>query len=444
LTRGTGGGRNSNNGGGNGSPGLSGALLLGIIGIGLVIWLLTGLYVVQPGEKGVLLRFGAYTHTSGPGWHWRLPYPIDSVFKVDTQKVRSASNRAVMLTKHENYVDVEVAVQYRVSNAMHYLFRVRGPDATVLQVLRSSVREVVGNSSMNQVIQEGVAVKRLKNETGKKVNLKKHKKKKQHKKSPLSGMNKKVVHQIKKHVHQQPQITNRSRATLHSNIRKLMQYRLNKYETGIDIVAVNVKYAQPPEQVQHAFEEAIKAREQKVSKKNKARAYARSLVARAKGEKAQRVAKAKAYKQRKVQRAKGDAARFAKLDKQYQKAPAVTHERLYLQTMGTVLGNSHMILNSGGQSSMNYLPLKQILSSETAGEKNRQAAKEANKDEFGSNGGSSNGNSKSQSKSQSKSHSQTHSQSNSQSQSGSNSSSGSSESASQLMNNNLRNRNRNR
>ncbi|NNC23018.1 protease modulator HflK [Salinisphaera sp. USBA-960] len=372
LTGGANGDRGS--GGNGGSSGVSGALLGAIIAVIIVVWLLTGLYVVQPGEKGVVLRFGEYTHTSAPGWHWRVPYPVDSVYKVDTQKVRSASKRAVMLTTHENYVDVKVAVQYRVSNAMHYLFRLREPDMTVLHVLRAAVRSVVGNSSMNEVIQEGVDVQSLKQEADKKVDLKKEKQSSEPQESPMANLDDELVSKIKAQLKQQPKITNRSRATLHTNIKKLMQYRLDQYEAGIEIMSVNVKYAQPPEPVQNAFEEAIKAREQKVNKKNTARAYARALVARAQGEKAQTVAKAKAYKQRTVARSEGQAARFAKLESQYENAPNVTRDRLYLQTMSKVLGNSHVILNSGGQGSMNYLPLEQVLSEKTEAAKRQQSS----------------------------------------------------------------------
>lgn len=355
--------RGNGNGGGespSGGGGPSGAVIIALVVVAALIWLATGMYVVQPGEKGVLLRFGAYTHTAGSGWHWHLPYPIEEVDKVDTQQVRKASHRAVMLTKNENFVDIEVSVQYRISNAMNFLFQLQDPEATVNQVLRSAVRDVVGTSRMNQVIQEGVSVGDLNEKGIEHVNLKKNAKSSKSR-DALSGINHELVGKIKKKQKNAPQIGNRSRAQLPNNIHKIMQVKLSDYQAGIKIVAVNVQYAQPPEPVQHAFEEAIKAREEKEQKKNMARADARHILASVQGQKAKIVAKARGYKQREIERAKGDASRFTQLLAQYQKVPDVTRERLYLKTMGDVLSNSHVILNNTGSSSMMYMPLQKIL-----------------------------------------------------------------------------------
>lgn len=367
------GGGNGGSSGGSGG-GIGGGMFAALIPIILVIWLATGLYIVQPGEKGVVLRLGAYTYTAAPGWHWHPPYPIGQVLKVDTQQVRRASNRAVMLTKDENFVDVEVSVQYRVSDAMNYLFQLKDPDNTVQQVLRSAVRGIVGTSEMNQVIQEGVRVNQLENQALSNVDLKQNSKQ-ANKQSGLKDINKNLAGQIKKKLSEYPQITDRSRAKLPDNVRRIMQYTLNNYSAGIQLLAVNVQYAQPPEQVQAAFQEAIKAREEEQRAKNIARAYARDIVARAQGDKAQIITQSKAYKQRKIDRAEGQASRFSNLQAQYENAPSVTRERLYLETMGDVLSASHVILNDNASNSMTYLPLGKILEKSTgSGQSNGQSS----------------------------------------------------------------------
>ena len=357
-------GGSGNQGGGNGGSGGAGVpsgLIAVVIAILAGAWLVFGgLYVVQPGEKGVVLRLGEYVDTASPGWHWHLPYPIATVSKVDVQQVRRVSNRAVMLTKDENIVDVEISAQYRISNAMNYLFQLENPDQTVQQVLRSAVREIVGTSNMNQVIQEGVQVNQLEDRAINNVDLKEGSGQPK-KKDGLKDIDRDLVGQIKQKQNEYPQITDRSRAKLPTNVRKIMQFTLNKYDAGVQIVAVNVQYAQPPEPVQGAFQEAIKAREEEERLKNIARAYAREVVATAQGEKAQMIAEARAYKSRKVNRAEGQAARFSDLLTQYEQAPEVTRSRLYLETMGEVLSGSHLVLDSGDGNSMTYLPLDKII-----------------------------------------------------------------------------------
>lgn len=370
------GGKGGNGRGSNGGGGPSPTIFFALVPIALVIWLATGLYVVQPGEKGVILRFGNYIQTSGPGWHWRLPYPVDRVYKVDTQQVRRAGNRAVMLTKDENIVEVEVAVQYRISNAMNYLFQLREPDQTVEQVLRSAVREIVGTSRMNQVIQEGVQVDELEDRALDNVDLKEGSGQPADK-DALKDVDESLVSEIKRQQKDYPEITDRSRAKLPANIRKIMQTTLAGYNAGVSIIAVNVQYSQPPEQVQSAFEEAIKAREEEERKKNLARAYARDIVARAQGEKAQILLDARGYKEQKIARARGEASRFTELLTQYENAPEVTRERLYLETMGDVLSASNLVLaeQDGGKGPLMYLPLKDMLE---GAKRNKSAEKAAN------------------------------------------------------------------
>lgn len=355
------GGRRGGGGpGGGGAGGPDPKLFLFAIPIIAVIWLLTGFYVVQPGEQGVVLRFGAYHVTNGPGWHWRVPYPVDNVIKVDIQKVRSASNSAVMLTRDENIVDVRVAVQYRVDDAHNYLFNLRNPDETVEQVLKSAVREIVGTSRMNQVIQEGVRVTELEDEALQNVDLKQSKEDKQEQ-DPLSTIEDSLVEKIKAQQQDYPEIENRSRANLPENVRKIMQHALNDYKSGMVVTAVNVQYAQPPEPVQGAFEEAIKAREEEERKKNIARAYAREIVEQAQGEAAAIVLEAKGYRERKIARASGESERFSQLLAEYSQAPEITRKRLYLETMNEVLRQTGVVLFDQDKGSpLFYLPLQEL------------------------------------------------------------------------------------
>lgn len=348
-----------NGGGGStgGGPGPNPALLLWLIPIVVVIWLLTGFYVIQPGAQGVLLRFGNYTHTVSPGWHWYWPSPIGRIISVDTQRVRSAKTRGIMLTEDESLAEVEVSLQYRVNKPMHYLFQLTNPDLTVEQVLKSAVREVVNTSRLNQVIQEGVSPDELADKALRNVDLKKSDSVEPNA-NPLRTIPDKLLPAIHKQQRAYPEIKQRSRALLPDNISKIAQTTLNHYQAGIHIIAVNVQYAQPPEPVQSAFEEAIKAREAKTRKKNIARAYAREILARAKGQKANIIAQAKAYKSRKVAQAKGAASRFTQLVEEYEQAPQVTRRRLYLETMGQVLGTAKLILaNEGKNGPVMYLPL---------------------------------------------------------------------------------------
>lgn len=374
-----GGGGNRGSGGGpeGGSDGPPPQLLLLIVPVVVVIWLLTGFYIVQPGEKGVVLQFGAYQSTSTPGLHWRLPYPITRVMKVDTQMVRSAQNSALLLTKDENIVDVRVAVQYRVTNAMDYLFNVRNPEQTVEQALRSAVREVVATSRMNQVIQEGVQVSDIQQDALKNVDLKKSKDEPK-KEDALSAIDPDLRARIKEQKKTYPDIERRSRAALPQNISKILQSMLKEYEVGITVTAVNVQYAQPPEPVQPAFEAAIMAREEEELKKNLARAYARKVVARAKGEAAQMLLKARGYREAKIARSQGETQRFTALLDEYQQAPQVTHKRLYLETMGQVLQDSNLILlGSEKGAPLMYMPLQEMLKQNTANKGNSSTGGDA-------------------------------------------------------------------
>jgi len=312
LTGKKGGGSNKSNGAGSGS-GLPGgniggkglALVASILGL---IWLASGIYVIQPAQAGVVTQFGAFVKTTTPGPHWRMPWPIQSVEKVDVEEIRSAKLvNQLILTQDENIVDIDLAVQYNVKSAEDYLFNLRGPDRTLEEVVESAVREVVGSTDLESVLTTGRDV-----------------------------------------------VWNTTLGSLQSV--------LDDYKSGIFVTAVNLERAQPPEQVQAAFSDAIKAREDKERFINEAEAYANEVLPSARGDAQRALEESEAYKARVEQAAIGESERFLSLLAEYSKAPEVTRERLYLEAMESVLGNTNKVLmdNEGGNSMM-YLPIDQLV-----------------------------------------------------------------------------------
>ncbi|PTU31057.1 FtsH protease activity modulator HflK [Stenotrophobium rhamnosiphilum] len=295
--------------GGSGKGGLplpSGLVGLLFVALGL-IWIASGIYVVDEQERAVELRFGSKVGTTGPGMHMHLPWPIEREEIVNVTGVRSVTDRAVMLTKDENIVDVELSVQYTVSSAEDYLFNVDDPDMTLRQATKAAVREVVGQSAMDFILTDG-------------------------------------------------------RDEVASRTKQLLQQRLSEYKTGLSVTEVNLQQAQPPELVQAAFADAIKAREDQQRLKNEAEAYANDRLPRARGAAARQMAEATAYRDQVIAKAQGDASRFSQLVAEYRKAPKVTRERLYLDSMNSVLTNSSKVLIDVSKSgSMIYLPLDQIM-----------------------------------------------------------------------------------
>ncbi len=298
-------------GGGSGGSGFGGGLPSGVFGLALgavaVLWVASGFYVVDEQERAVVLRFGQYIKTTEPGLHWRLPWPIDKQELVNVTGVRAVRDRATMLTKDENIVDVELSVQYRVSKVEDYVFSVADPDMSLRQTTKSAVREVVGQSLMDFILTDG-------------------------------------------------------RQQVADHTKQLLQDRLDSYKTGLIVTEVNLEQAQPPEPVQAAFADAIKAREDQERVKNEAQAYANDRLPRARGAAARLIQEANGYRDQVIAKAEGDASRFGQLVGEYRKAPKVTRERLYLDTMSTVLGNtSKVLLDVDKGSPMIYLPLDQIL-----------------------------------------------------------------------------------
>lgn len=306
-----GGGGGGDNGGGNSFGKWPYGLVGLVLSIAFVVWMASGFYILQPGERGVVLQFGRYLSTQGEGPHWHVPRPIQAVEKINVDGIRNVTDRQIMLTQDENIVDLELAVQYRVSDAQAFLFRTRDPDMTLSHALKSALREVVGKSSMDFILTAG-------------------------------------------------------REEVAERTKLLLQDTLDSYETGLVVTEVNIKDAQPPEPVQGAFADAIKAREDEQRLINEAEAYANEVVPVARGEAARKVAEANGYKTRVIERANGDASRFNQLRTEYEAAPEITRERLYLETMGEVLGNSRKIIVDAENAPLMYLPLDRLSSDGSA------------------------------------------------------------------------------
>lgn len=292
--------------GGSGSIGISFGLIFGII---VIIWLGSGIYIVDQAEHGVVLQFGAYNKTTDPGPHWRIPYPIQSVTKVNVDELRTASHNAQMLTKDENLIQIGMSIQFLISSAEDYLFKVRDPDYTLKEATESALREVVGSKTLDGVL------------------------------SDLGG-----------------------REVLVNETERNIQEILDLYQTGLSVIKVNLTSAQPPQEVQSAFEDAIKAKEDEDRYKKKAEAYERDIIPKAEGDVQRLIQEAEAYKQRVVEHAAGETSRFLQTLAEYRKAPQVTRKRMYLETMEEVFANTSKVLIKVQQgNNLMYLPLNQFM-----------------------------------------------------------------------------------
>ena len=328
------GGRRGGGGNSGGGAGASGSGGSGLAGIGLIVgviavigWLIASIYIVNEGERGVVLRFGRYLETTLPGPHLRI-FPIDRVEIVNVEQrrfreigyrsgagggrqpaVRSVPKEALMLTQDENIVDVRLAVQYQIKDPRAYLFNVLDPESVLVQVVESATRETIGKSTMDFVLTEG-------------------------------------------------------RSDIVADTRTLSQNILDNYGAGLQIITVVLQDAQPPEEVQDAFADAIKAREDEQRLKNEAEAYSNEVIPRARGQAARRLQEASAYKEQVIAQAQGEASRFEQLLAAYGRAPEVTRERLYLETLETVLSRvSKVLVDVTGTNNLLYLPLDRLLKS---------------------------------------------------------------------------------
>ena len=311
--------------GGPGQPG-GGTPMKGFgSGLGLIaaitalIWLGSGFYIVDASQRGVVLRFGKLVETTTPGPRWHLPFPVETVEIVNLSQVRTVEvgyrdnvknkmlKESLMLTEDENIIDIQFAVQYFLSDPAEYLFNNRMPDENVRQAAETAIREVVGKSKMDFVLYEG-------------------------------------------------------REQVAAAATKLMQEILDRYRSGILISKLTMQNAQPPEQVQAAFDDAVKAGQDRERQKNEGQAYANDVVPRAKGTAARLIQESDGYKQSVIANAEGDASRFKQILVEYEKAPAVTRERMYLDMMQQVMGNiSKVMVDQKNGNSLLYLPLDKLI-----------------------------------------------------------------------------------
>ena len=294
-----------------------------ILILAVLVWLLSGIYIVDPAERGVVLRFGAFQTSTTQGPHWHIPYPIEAVYKVNVEQVRATeigfrntqnsysggvSSESLMLTKDENMVDVNLAVQYKIVDAKSYLFNVYQPELTLSHVVQSVIRQVVGDNTMDHVLTTG-------------------------------------------------------RDQVAQEVKTASQALLNDYGVGLMITAVTMQDAQPPIQVKASFDDVVKAREDEQRYINEARAYANDIVPKARGASQRIMAEAEAYKSQVVSKSEGEAYRFTQILTEYLKAPEVTRERLYRETLEDVLSSTNKVIVDSSSNSLMYLPIDQLINS---------------------------------------------------------------------------------
>lgn len=305
------GGGGSGSGGGFGLPGKMGSIgIAALLIIGGLLWIISGIYIIQPAERGVVQQFGQYVKTTQPGPHWRIPWPVQSHERVNVDQNRAVELRSQeILTRDENIVEIDMSVQYIINDAAEYLFSVVDPDTTLRLAAESALRETVGNTLMDSVITEG-------------------------------------------------------RGIIQTDTIDKIQEILDGYKTGIQVTAVNLQSAQPPEAVQAAFSDAIKAREDQERFINESEAYKNGLLPQARGDAVIALEEARAYAAQTVSAAKGEAARFESLLEEYVKAPDVTKTRLYIESLEAVLSNSSKVMvDSDGGNNLMYLPIDQLMRS---------------------------------------------------------------------------------
>lgn len=293
--------------------------IIAILVLLLIVWVGSGFYIVSEGHRGVVLRFGAYVDTTQAGLRWHMPYPIEQVEIVNVSQVRTVEigyrnnvrskvlREALMLTDDENIIDIQFAVQYILNDPENFLFNNREPDDAVLQAAETAIRQVIGQSKMDFVLYEG-------------------------------------------------------REQVASAATVLMQEILDRYQIGIAISRVTMQNAQPPEQVQAAFDDAVKAGQDRERQKNEGQAYANDVIPRARGNAARLIEESQGYRERVIASAEGDASRFSQILEEYSKAPGVTRERLYLDMMQQVLtSTSKIMVDQQSAGNLLYLPLDKLI-----------------------------------------------------------------------------------
>ncbi len=308
-----GGADRGNRGGSGGGAGIPKSLWLLAGVVVLAVWLFNAVFMVDEQEQAIVLRFGEYHRTLESGLHLYFP-PIERRFQRNVTQVRSYRQQGQMLTEDENIVEVPLAVQYRISNLENFILRVEDPETSLRHATESALRHVVGSTSMHQVLTEG-------------------------------------------------------REQMGVEITERLQRYLDLYATGITVVQVNIESAQAPAEVQDAFDDVIRAREDEVRERNQAESYANSVIPEARGRAQRLLEEANGYRDEVVARALGEAQRFNLLVEQYALSPDVMRERLYLETMQAVLSNTSKVLVSGGEGSNNllYLPLDRLMQQQGGG-----------------------------------------------------------------------------
>ncbi|MBC3861715.1 FtsH protease activity modulator HflK [Undibacterium jejuense] len=323
-------GQKGDGSGGNGGNSFNSDPVSAKLGVGaillvfLFVWLVSGVFIVQEGQTAVITTFGKYTHVTGAGMNWRWPYPIQNHEIVDVSQVRTVevgyrsnvknkqARESLMLTDDENIVDIQFAVQYKLKDAVDWLYSNRDQDEMIRQVAETAIREIVGKSKMDFVLYEG-------------------------------------------------------REKVASDVGALMEQILNRYKAGVQIANVTMQGVQPPEQVQAAFDDAVKAGQDKERQKNEGQAYANDVIPKARGEASRLLQEAEGYKSRVVSNAEGNASRFKQVLNEYQKAPVVTRDRMYLETMQQIFAStSKVMMDTKSGNNMVYLPLDKVMSQNEA------------------------------------------------------------------------------
>ncbi|HLA71526.1 MAG TPA: FtsH protease activity modulator HflK [Steroidobacteraceae bacterium] len=293
---------------GGGGGGRSSTPLLILVIILIAAWMSTGFYQIKTGEQGVVQRFGRHVETVGDGLGWRLPWPIETVTKVNVQNVATTSYKSRVLTAEPNMVELQVAVQYRIKDAEDYLFKVREPKDTLSEVSESAIREVVGRSDQQAILEAG-------------------------------------------------------RLKIAEDTRDIMQRTLDQYGAGIEVRKVNITDVQVPEAVQQAQRDSVKAKADRERAIKEAQAIANGIIPQSEGRAAREMQEAQAYKSQVVQIATGEASRFSQLLTAYEKAPNVTRERMYIESIENVLSRTRKVVVDSKSSTGNmlYLPLDKLI-----------------------------------------------------------------------------------
>ena len=313
-------------GDGGGMPTARGAGIgAGVIAVVILfLWLVSGFFIVQEGQTGVILSFGKYSHSTPPGFNWRWPYPVQSHELVNLSQVRTVEvgyrsnvrnkmpRESLMLTDDENIIDIQFAVQYRLKDASQWVFNNRDQEETVKQVAETAIREIVGKSKMDFVLYEG-------------------------------------------------------REKVAYDTSALMQQTLDRYRIGVLVTNVTMQGVQPPEQVQAAFDDAVKAGQDRERQKNEGQAYANDVVPKARGTASRLMQESEGYRSRVVANAQGESARFSRVLAEYQKAPVVTRDRMYIEAMQQIFtSTTKVMVDAKNNNSMIYLPLDKLISQTAA------------------------------------------------------------------------------